>query len=247
LPGLKLIQSLSRFFFGADIGSSGIDSRVVWRLPHHNPRIVLVLRTLADFVNDHGECWPSISLISRNSKVKPRCLRYLLKQLRADGVLTIHRGGGAGRSNRYRFNIERMQELVAKKDASVQSKPAENLQPYSPKVQDSAESLQSRAENSALQDDRTSNRTFSGELAPATDKVWDQVFAKLISRINPHTLDSFLRPAKQLSFDGRVLVLRVPNTCFLHIPERFGAEIRAALASLGFSPDIQILVAPEGR
>jgi hypothetical protein len=68
---------------------------------------LLVLLALADWANDAGECWPSVPKIAQKSRLTERQTYKVLKQLQADGVITIRRGGGRGKFAVFQVRTDR--------------------------------------------------------------------------------------------------------------------------------------------
>jgi hypothetical protein len=78
----------------------------VWSDAPYEGGILLVLLALADYANDEGECWPRVDSIAAKARLTQRQTHNILRQLKADGVLTVHSGGGRGRSSHYKLNTE---------------------------------------------------------------------------------------------------------------------------------------------
>lgn len=68
---------------------------------------LLVLLALADFANDEGQCWPSVSRLAHKTRISERSIQYLLKSLVSDGRLLKLKSGGkrVGDSNVYRISL----------------------------------------------------------------------------------------------------------------------------------------------
>lgn len=75
----------------------------VWDHGPEDQAELLVLLALADFCNDAGECWPSMSAIARKARVWERSARRIVRRLEAQGFLEIRVGGGRCTSSRYRI------------------------------------------------------------------------------------------------------------------------------------------------
>jgi hypothetical protein len=73
----------------------------IWENGPNSQADTLVLLALADFANDRGECWPSITSICKKSRLSNRGVQKVLARLKADGWLEIRAGGGRHQCNFY--------------------------------------------------------------------------------------------------------------------------------------------------
>ena len=62
---------------------------------------LLVLLALADWANDDGYCWPTISAVATKARLSERAVQQILGRLTATGRIRRIQGGGRGRANRY--------------------------------------------------------------------------------------------------------------------------------------------------
>ncbi|NAZ37170.1 helix-turn-helix domain-containing protein [Rubellimicrobium sp. CFH 75288] len=76
----------------------------VWDRGPEDRDELLVLLALADFADDEGFCYPSMPAIAAKARMTERGVRGILRRLEASGWVTTERGGGKGRSSRYRVN-----------------------------------------------------------------------------------------------------------------------------------------------
>lgn len=83
----------------------------VWELPMENHSLKLVTLALADNSNDQGSCWPSMSTLARKCDLTSNGVRNQLQKLFLMGLLKMERGGGRY-SNRYQFDLDRLDELL---------------------------------------------------------------------------------------------------------------------------------------
>jgi len=67
----------------------------------------LILVVIAEHADKNGLAWPSIETIARLANCSERFVKETIAKLKS-GELIIERGGGRGRSNRYRIPIERV-------------------------------------------------------------------------------------------------------------------------------------------
>jgi hypothetical protein len=62
---------------------------------------LLVLLALADWANDDGYCWPTISALATKARLSERAVQQILGRLMATSRIRRIQGGGRGRANRY--------------------------------------------------------------------------------------------------------------------------------------------------
>jgi hypothetical protein len=65
----------------------------------------LILIAIAEHADSNGIAWPSIETIARLANCSGRFVKETIKKLKS-GELIIEKGGGRGRSNRYRIPLE---------------------------------------------------------------------------------------------------------------------------------------------
>lgn len=73
----------------------------VWKHAKHRGTQKLLLLALADFANDSGVCWPSVSSLADRIGEGERHIHRLIKELVASGDLIVVPGGGRGKTTRY--------------------------------------------------------------------------------------------------------------------------------------------------
>lgn len=82
----------------------------VWEGSRHGGSELLMLLALADFADDDGRAYPSISTLAAKCRTKPRYAMVLLDSLSASGELKVLKGQGpmgrGGRTNLYRIVFE---------------------------------------------------------------------------------------------------------------------------------------------
>ena len=86
----------------------------------------LLLICLANYANDQGECWPSISSLAAQADVTPRHVSGMLHDLAKLGYLTVREQ--AGKSNSYALHIAQ----PTNPSSGVPTKPSSPLNPASP-------------------------------------------------------------------------------------------------------------------
>lgn len=67
----------------------------------------LILLVVAEHADRNGIAWPSVETIARLANCSQRFVKATIAKLKT-GELVIERGGGRGRSNRYRIPLERV-------------------------------------------------------------------------------------------------------------------------------------------
>lgn len=99
----------------------------VWTNGPEDRSELLVLLALADFANDIGECWPSVSSIAAKARMDERSARRILRKLEAKGWLKVTIGGGRHGCSKYFVNPDKVSPgqnvLPAEK---MKSKPGQN-------------------------------------------------------------------------------------------------------------------------
>ena len=83
----------------------------------------LILVVIAEHADKNGLAWPSVQTIARLANCSERFVHTTIAKLKS-GELIIERGGGRGRSNRYRIPLERVNSGSAITEAErVNSEP----------------------------------------------------------------------------------------------------------------------------
>jgi hypothetical protein len=84
----------------------------VWERSAHSGSELLMLLAIADFSDDDGRAYPSVSTLAAKCRTAPRYAMKLLEALSASGELEIRKNQGpmgrGGRTNLYRVAVERM-------------------------------------------------------------------------------------------------------------------------------------------
>lgn len=78
----------------------------VWRNGPQDGGELLVLLALADFADDDGYCWPSMSSIAKKARMTERGARKIARRLEDAGHLSCEVGGGRNGVNRYRVHVK---------------------------------------------------------------------------------------------------------------------------------------------
>lgn len=77
----------------------------VFEMQGISPTEKLILLALADHADDAGRCYPSIDRLASRTCLSERALQVNIKALTAKGFIVIEQGGGRGRANVYRVDI----------------------------------------------------------------------------------------------------------------------------------------------
>ena len=84
----------------------------VWQGSRHSGSELLMLLAIADFSDDQGRAFPSISRLAVKCRTKPRYAMRLLASLLASGELEVRKGKGmqgpGGTTNLYRIALNRL-------------------------------------------------------------------------------------------------------------------------------------------
>lgn len=79
----------------------------VWENGPSDPVERLVLLALADFADDHGNCYPSMVGIGAKACVTERGARGIVRRLEADGWVKTAIGGGRGGKSQYQILMDK--------------------------------------------------------------------------------------------------------------------------------------------
>lgn len=81
---------------------------LVWERAPYSEGSLLVLLALADWADDNGFSWPSIDGLAQKARLQRRRVQYIIRSLKADGILDIEEGGGRKKRNRYTLNLAKL-------------------------------------------------------------------------------------------------------------------------------------------
>lgn len=73
----------------------------VWAHSKHGGTELLMLLAIADFADEHGSAYPSVSTLAARCRMSDRNANHLLAKLAANGELEIQRNAGPRGTNRY--------------------------------------------------------------------------------------------------------------------------------------------------
>lgn len=100
----------------------------VWNKSQHSGSELLLLLAIADFSDDHGKAYPSVSTLSNKCRMSRRNVQYVINNLKCSGELTvaIKKGPPPKFPNLYRINLNALQaQLIAQVKSSAQVQPSE--------------------------------------------------------------------------------------------------------------------------
>jgi hypothetical protein len=81
---------------------SFIVSNAVWERSKQKSGALTVLLKLADYADDEGISWPSVSTLAKCARMSERHVQRCLEKIRRDGELEVIRNGGRRGSNLYK-------------------------------------------------------------------------------------------------------------------------------------------------
>jgi hypothetical protein len=85
----------------------------------------------------------------------------------------------------------------------------------------------------------------SAEMQTRAARVWEYVRDYLKHRMNPMQFDTWIKPLKPWTMDGRILFVRVPTPEFRQVAEKFGELLEKAIE--GRADDIKFVASEEQR
>ena len=136
---------------------------------------LLVLLALADWANDEGHCWPTISALATKARLSERAVQQILGRLTATGRIRRIQGGGRGRTNQYQVVVARngapgTVNTIHRKENTEPETPNE-MHPLGPeRVNLTAEKGERRAPHTSyIRQNSTSTTTTNGETASASE------------------------------------------------------------------------------
>jgi hypothetical protein len=95
---------------------------LVWQFSGHKGASLLVLLAIADYADDDGSAFPSITALGRKARMSERNTRYVVRELIESGEVSCRLGGGSIR-NAYRVNVSELEKRRGAKIAGVQTVP----------------------------------------------------------------------------------------------------------------------------
>lgn len=77
----------------------------VWELSQHGGTDLLMLLAIADFADDHGNAYPSVTTLAEKCRMKQRNAQVILGTLRSSGELEVRPNEGPRGTNLYRVTL----------------------------------------------------------------------------------------------------------------------------------------------
>jgi hypothetical protein len=130
---------------------------------------LLVLLALADWANDEGHCWPTISALATKARLSERAVQQILGRLAATGRIRRIQGGGRGRANQYQIVTARNGALgtvnTIHRKENTESEAPNEMHPLGPeRVNLTTEKGEGRAPHTSyIRQNNTSTTTTNGE------------------------------------------------------------------------------------
>ncbi len=75
----------------------------VWQNAPHSSGELLTLLAIADFADDQGVAWPSVTVIAKKTRLSARQVNRVIVELKKTGWLSVIHGSGRHKSNRYKI------------------------------------------------------------------------------------------------------------------------------------------------
>lgn len=174
---------------------------LVWEHSQQSGSSLLVLLALADFADDDGYCYPSVARLAKKARLSERATQYALRDLEEAGELSVERGGGRRKANRYKVQTLRHIPLDTVQD--VQDNPRDMAHDLHPLKEETPQPVRRNQRKGAKYDRKTvqpiapepSLRTVN--TPPASDDAGSDVkpydlFAAFCDELgtDPHVLDN---------------------------------------------------------
>lgn len=77
----------------------------VWDVSEHEGTELLMMLAIADFADDDGHSYPSVTTLAKKCRLQPRRANYILAALQASGELQVRKNEGPKGTNRYRITL----------------------------------------------------------------------------------------------------------------------------------------------
>lgn len=77
----------------------------VWELSQHSGTNLLMLLAIADFADDQGKAYPSVTTLAEKCRMQPRNAQVILGSLRQSGELEVRANEGPKGTNLYRITL----------------------------------------------------------------------------------------------------------------------------------------------
>lgn len=87
---------------------------LIWEHAPYRGNTLLALLALGDWANDEGSCWPNMTTLAKKSRQSLRSVQYAVEQLVKDDFLIAEINRGAGKTNRFEINTQKLRILAAR-------------------------------------------------------------------------------------------------------------------------------------
>lgn len=182
----------------------------VWRESKHAGTDLLMLLAIADYADDQGRAYPSVSTLAKKCRMQDRNAKYLLARLRDSGELRAEINAGPHGSNAYRIVLPSLQGVQNLAPPPVQSAAPRGAKPCTQPVQ-------SAAPKPSL--NQTPNTRTAKPRAEKLEMTVDQLVADGLTE----------QTAREY------LALRREKRC--RLTPRAWADVKAHLAKAGMEPE----------
>lgn len=153
----------------------------VWEHSQHGGTGLLMLLAIADFSDDEGRAYPSVSTLAKKCRMQPRNAQTLLAELRASGELEVRINAGPKGCNQYRVVLPGPLQALAplQKLAPLQSLARGGAKPCAKPLQSLAPEPSLNRQEPNTRTRRAPSASDLSALLPGVDlqtlKDWEQV------------------------------------------------------------------------
>jgi len=134
----------------------------VWEFSRNKGNDLLMLLAIADFADDDGRAYPSVSTLAKKCRMKPRNASSILSALRASGELVVRMNEGPRGANMYRIIL---QATPLQESAGVQKRAGVQESAGSP-AETCVKPLQKRAPKPSVNQERGAAHSPEGSRLP---------------------------------------------------------------------------------
>jgi hypothetical protein len=185
---------------------------------------LLVLLALADWSNDEGHCWPTISALATKARLSERAVQQILRRLTATGRVRRIQGGGRGRANQYQVLTARngaagTVNTIHRKENTESEAPNE-MRPLEPeRVNSTTKNGERRAPHTSyIRQSNTSTTTTNGEAtsvgASSSLALADELAVEYgLSSRQRDTVARYIRSRGEEYVQAKVQVVRSQPRC----------------------------------
>ena len=177
----------------------------VWKKSQHSGSELLMLLAIADFSDDHGKAYPSVSTLSNKCRMSRRNVQYVINNLKGSGELTvaIKKGPPPKFPNLYRINLNALQvQPIAQVQSSARSSAIQRMSDTQPIAHKPSETIKNHQKRFSEFWDAYPNCKRKGSKTKC-QSVWqkqnfDSVAEQIISHIKGMVIsDDWLKDSGQ--------------------------------------------------